>query len=86
MERVKAIRENKKIGTGTCSSIDECWSDDDLVSALDREGITNVSDALEWALKQEGLWLEQGLNARWGDDDDPELKNYNEFFFAGPEM
>ena len=27
----------------------------------------------------EGLWLEKGLNQRWGEDDDPQLKMWNDW-------
>jgi len=33
--RVVAIRADKKIGRGTCSVIDECWTDRELVEHLD---------------------------------------------------
>jgi hypothetical protein len=28
---IDAIRESKKVGLGTCSDIDECWSDEELI-------------------------------------------------------
>ena len=71
--RVLAIREHKLIGRGSCTSIDECWEDGEILSWLDENHITTDEGSVEWALSQEGLWLESGLNQRWGADDDPQL-------------
>lgn len=76
---VEAIRVDPKVGRGSCSSIDECWDDAEIGTALARAGISNATKAVEWAQLQEELFLEQGLNQRWGEDDDPQLKNYEEF-------
>lgn len=79
--RVIAIRADKNVGRGSCSSIDECWSDAELIAALDGENITEPAAAVKFAYDMEGLHLEQGLNARWGEDDDPQLiawKEWNE--------
>jgi hypothetical protein len=70
---VAAIRADRLVGTGTCTSIDECWEDSELREALSRDGVTTATGAVEWARKAEGLWLEQACNARWGEDDDPQL-------------
>ena len=76
--RVRIIRKDPKVGVGTCSSLDECYSDTELVDCLDDEGVT-AKTALDWARRSEGLHLEEGLNQRWGDDDDPQLQAYDEF-------
>ena len=77
--RVEAIRKDDRVGKGSCSSIDECQSDAELIEALNEESITTPEAAVKWALEGEGLHLEQGLNQRWGEDDDPQLKTYKEF-------
>ena len=41
--------------------------------------IVTEEGAIEWALDQEGLFLEQGLNQRWGEDDDPQLVAWKEW-------
>ena len=79
MNRVAAIRSHPKVGTGTCTSIDECWGDKDIIETLDSYGIVTEDGAIEWALEQEGLFLEQGLNQRWGEDDDPQLAAWREW-------
>ena len=73
MHRVEAIRDHKLVGRGSCTSVDECWDDKDIIEFLDDSNVTTVEGAIEWALDQEGLFLEQGLNQRWGEDDDPQL-------------
>ena len=79
MHRVTAIRNHSKVGRGTCTSVDECWDDKDIIEFLDDNGIQTEEGAIEWALEQEGLFLEQGLNQRWGEDDDPQLLAWNEW-------
>jgi len=79
MNRVTAIRNHPKVGEGTCTSVDECWGDEEIIDFLDDNSITTEEGAIEWALEQEGLFLEQGLNQRWGEDDDPQLIEWNEW-------
>ena len=79
MHRVTAIRNHSKVGRGTCTSVDECWEDKEIIEFLDDNSITTEDGAIEWALEQEGLFLEQGLNQRWGEDDDPQLIAWNEW-------
>lgn len=78
-ERVKAIREDDLVGEGSCSVIDECWSDTELIETLNAQKISTPEAAVQWAISQEGGHLEQGLNQRWGEDEDPQLKAYQEF-------
>ena len=77
--RVNAIRNHKKVGRGSCTSIDECWEDKEIVSWLDDNNITTDNGAVKWALEREGLFLEKGLNQRWGEDDDPQLIAWQEW-------
>ena len=79
MNRVAAIRNHPKVGRGTCTSVDECWDDKDIIEFLDDNNVTTEEGAIEWALDQEGLFLEQGLNCRWGEDDDPQLIAWREW-------
>lgn len=76
---VTAIRNDSLVGRGTCSSIDECMDDKDLVKELTEQGISTIADAIKWAREGEESFLEEGLNQRWGEDDDPQLEAYNEF-------
>ena len=77
--RLKAIRKNEKVGTGSCSTIDECWETDEIIQELDSKGISTAEAAVKWALETEGIVVEQGLNTRWGSDDDPQLLRWKEF-------
>ena len=79
MNRIAAIRNHPKVGRGTCTSVDECWDDKDIIEFLDDNNVTTEEGAIEWAMEQEGLFLEQGLNCRWGEDDDPQLIAWREW-------
>lgn len=72
--RVQAVRADKLVGEGSCTSIDECLEHDELLQALDEAGVTTPKGAVEWARKDEGLWLEKASDARAGEDDDPQLQ------------
>lgn len=81
--RVAAIRHDTRVGWGTCTSIDECYDDRDLVNMLDCADILTAEGAVKWAHIMEGLHLEQGLNQRWGEDDDPQLEAWREWTGKG---
>ena len=78
-ERVKAIRNDALVGRGTCSSIDECYDDSELAQQLDDYSIHTPVAAVKWARESEGLRVEDALNYRWGEDDDPQLTAYYEW-------
>ena len=78
MSLISAIRNDKLVGKGTCSSIDECFSDKDLEEQL-KANITSAEGAVKWARKSELLWREEGTNQRWGEDDDIQLTSYREY-------
>jgi hypothetical protein len=78
--RVKAIRSNERVGRGTCTTIDEAYTDNELVEALDEAEAITVEEAIAWAIKDEGFRIENALNFRWGEDSDPEVSRYNEWF------
>ena len=68
---IAAVRADRLVGRGSCSSIDECYEDAELAELL--AGCKTEKEAIATAREAEGLFLEQALNARWGDDDDPQL-------------
>jgi len=82
--RVKAIRSNERVGRGTCTTIDEAYTDNELVEALDEAEAITVEEAIAWAIKDEGFRIENALNFRWGEDSDPEVSRYNEWFGDSP--
>jgi len=46
--RVNAIRLDSMVGKGTCSFVDECLTDADLVAQLDEAGITTAAAAVAY--------------------------------------
>ena len=44
--RVVAVRADAKVGRGTCSTVDECMTDDELVAWLDEFGANTVKRAV----------------------------------------
>tara|TARA_R110002020_G_C16068760_1_gene756063 strand:+ start:183 stop:464 length:282 start_codon:yes stop_codon:yes gene_type:complete len=78
-ERVIAVRGSSTVGSGTCSTIDECWTDEEILESLDRLSIDTTKKAVMWAIGMEEMKKEQALNCRWGEDSDPELVEYNDF-------
>ena len=79
MNRVKAIREDALVGSGSCSSIDECLTDIEVRDLLDEDNITIPYEAVKWARDRELFYLENATNYRWGGDDDPQLSAYHSF-------
>jgi predicted transcriptional regulator YheO len=63
-EMVTAVRSDVKVGRGSCSVIDECYSDQELVTALTDAGIITVKDAVEWARDVESLFREREQEIR----------------------
>ena len=54
----------------------ECLSDDELSWMLNEDGIISTTAAIQWARDYEQMFMEQLLNTRWGEDDDPQLEEY----------
>ena len=77
--RVIAVRADVLVVRGTGSSIDECYSDSELVQYLDSFDATTPKEAVVEAREAEEIYLEDALNRRWGEDPDPELVVYNEW-------
>ncbi len=63
--RIKAIRDDKKVGSGTCSTIDECYTDAELLDSLGRSNVVTPRAAVRWARLTEGLHDEMESNTRW---------------------
>ena len=67
--RVQAIRKDHRVGLGTCTSIDECWSESEILEFLDDNNIKSAKAAVDWAYEQEGLFREKGSNCSFGESD-----------------
>ena len=57
--RVAAIRANKDVGNGSCSTWSECYSDDEIVQELDEMGIATPEAAVAHAIWAENLWRDR---------------------------
>lgn len=71
-ERVVAVRADAAVGHGTCSSIDECYEDVELLEALNERGCKTCAESVQWAREVDGLHWESGLNQMSGE---PETDN-----------
>jgi len=78
-ERVEAIRKDKLVGEGSCSSIDECMDDSEILEELNGLGIKSPRAAVNWARNEELLWREMGTNASSGEPDCPLIAAYRNF-------
>ena len=63
-EMIAAVRADVKVGRGTCSVIDECYTDAELAEAFLNEGIDTVQNAVEWARDIERLFREREQELR----------------------
>ena len=61
---IKAIRDDKVVGRGTCSSIDECYSDAELEARLKEENIKGKIESVAWARRCEKLYREMEKNTQ----------------------
>lgn len=57
-KRVEAIRNDEVVGKWTCSVIDECYNDDDLITELDAKGITTAANAIRWARVRHDTYMD----------------------------
>lgn len=62
--RVTAIRENVIFGAGSCSPIDECYTDSELTERLDDAGKTTIAAALQWARQAHDIWVDRMDDAK----------------------
>lgn len=84
--RVEAVRADELVGLGSCTSMDEAFTDAELIAHLDGMDVSTPAGAIKEARDMEELWLEQGLNARWGEDDDPQKVAYDSFIKRRKEL
>lgn len=61
---IKAVRDDAKVGRGSCSVIDECYTDAELEEALKRAGIKGKIESVRWARGVERLYREREREAR----------------------
>ncbi len=61
---IQAVRNDEKVGLGSCSVIDECYTDAELEEALKRDGIRGKIEAVRWARRVEKLYREREAEVR----------------------
>lgn len=61
---VAAVRADSKVGVGSCSVIDECYADAELVAALTENGIKGKIESVRWARKIERMYREREQEVR----------------------
>jgi hypothetical protein len=64
MMMVAAVRADQQVGRGSCSVIDECYTDNELVAAFANNGIDTVVGAVAWARDVERLFREREAEVR----------------------
>ena len=57
--RVQAIRTDRRVGSGSCSTLDECYEDVELLTKLIDDKVATPSEALAWAYRHELIYLER---------------------------
>ena len=67
----EAIRNDKRVGRGSCTYIDECWDDKDIIEFLKKDGVTTEAGAIAWAYDTEGLIRDKGADCTSGEPDCP---------------
>ena len=53
--RVQAIRADRRVGVGSCSTLDECFTDGELIEVLNQDEVRGKRAAVRWAIAYEGL-------------------------------
>jgi len=56
---INAVRIDEKVGRGSCSVIDECYTDAELEDALKRDGIKGKIESVRWARRVEKNYRER---------------------------
>ena len=72
-----AVRNDPLVGRGSCSMIDECMDDSEVLEMV--SDCLSERAAVNIARSRQLRWLESGLDQREGYDDDPQLLAYREF-------
>lgn len=74
---VEAIRSDKLVGRGTCSTFDECYTDAELIDTFKDE--PSITAAVRAARAMEERALGRMMDCRFGDDDDAEVSIMREW-------
>jgi hypothetical protein len=61
---IQKVREDHVVGRGTCSVIDECWTDEELAAALAAEGVRGWQSVRFWVRRVHRMYLEREREVR----------------------
>lgn len=64
MAGIAAIRKDKIVGSGTCSVIDEAFTDDELREGMAEDGVVTAKQALAWARRIHRCWAAREREVR----------------------
>ena len=56
---IRKIRADHIVGCGSCSVIDECWTDAELADALTRDGVRGWQQVRFWVRRVHRTWHER---------------------------
>jgi len=60
---VAAVRKDPKIGLGTCSTVDECYTDEEIVAIIRDEKIGSLDALLDSLYSMENIWRDRADDA-----------------------
>jgi hypothetical protein len=78
-EMIAAIRQDTLVGTGSCSVVDECMEDAELIALFKIHNCHHTHVAVNHARDIQESYLERALDCRFGEDTDPQLIAWNEW-------
>lgn len=61
---IRQVREDHIVGRGSCSVIDECWTDAELAAALESDGVRGWQAVRLWARRVHRAYLEREREVR----------------------
>lgn len=61
---IASVRADEEVGRGSCSSIEECLTDDELLELLRSENAKGVAGAVEVARAHEGVFRDREQDIR----------------------
>ena len=61
---IQKVRLDHIVGRGSCSVIDECWTDAELAAALERDGVRGWQQVRFWVRRVHRTYLEREAEVR----------------------
>lgn len=60
---IEAVRNDPKIGRGSCASIDECWDDEDILKVIQVDQVTTADKLLDILYSLENIFRDRADDA-----------------------